>query len=468
VLAPIAGPLWLAEELVSMAQSLSDAEESDHPDRPAVMTSLTHGQILVLLEPLDALIGEIAGMLADPRRRPAVRLPMLMRPYSSTGAGLTTEYVPLPYVRGLLGGTSSIVGATQLLVVDDTKFFGHPQVPSWVTRAFTTAQGDLAALQTRLEAVQNRSAPVLSRRPADEAALRELALNLWDLANTALELGQRLVSPTLLEGAQPLPPPRQAAPQPVTGGGAPTAPPTVPQQSPAAPLPTPASPAPEPPGVRRDPATVQPANPPPAPPLRPPVPPEERVAPMPQIDIAPPQQSSGPRRPATPADQPRPLPQIGGATGEPAPRPAAAPASTTPVPPPGPGAAKAPRRPVDRKDRWLLSSRPARYRLRAAGQEDQAEARLTTFWDARDWSLSAAESSYLDEVQALTNAGAVTLSGRSQAEVPFAPIYRVVRGGTQFLGHTLQTGSLFSYDYHTGGHGLLTDLSPQAGVPDTP
>jgi hypothetical protein len=79
-----------------------------------------------------------------------------------------------------------------------------------------------------------------------------------------------------------------------------------------------------------------------------------------------------------------------------------------------------------------------------------------------------AESRYLDEVQALLTSGAIITSGRSEAAVPYAPIYSVVAGAVQVLNHTLKPRTLFSYDYQTGGRGLLTDLSPQAGVPDNP
>jgi hypothetical protein len=130
--------------------------------------------------------------------------------------------------------------------------------------------------------------------------------------------------------------------------------------------------------------------------------------------------------------------------------------------------AQSPARQVDRKDRWLLSSQPARHRLRAVGDEDQAERQLTAFWDARGWSLSPAESRYLADVQALLAGGAISLSGRSQAAAPFAPMYAVGVAPVRVLDHTLKPGTRFSYEYQGGGRGLLADLSPQAGVPDAP
>jgi hypothetical protein len=121
---------------------------------------------------------------------------------------------------------------------------------------------------------------------------------------------------------------------------------------------------------------------------------------------------------------------------------------------------------LERSERWLLSSRGARYRLRAAGQEDQAEHDLAAFWDARGWALSAAEARYLEEVAALTGRGIVAPSGRSMAACPFAPIYRVTAGAIQLLGQPLRPGTLFSYDYLPGGRGMLVDLPSEVGIAD--
>jgi hypothetical protein len=121
---------------------------------------------------------------------------------------------------------------------------------------------------------------------------------------------------------------------------------------------------------------------------------------------------------------------------------------------------------VDRKDRWLLSARSARHRLRAAGREEQAEGELAAFWEAKGWTLTEQEGRYLDEVAALVSRGAVAPSGRSMDQGPFAPIYRVTGGAAQVQGHTLRAGTLFSYDHQAGGQGLVADLPAQAGVPD--
>jgi len=123
---------------------------------------------------------------------------------------------------------------------------------------------------------------------------------------------------------------------------------------------------------------------------------------------------------------------------------------------------------IDRKERWILSGPGARHRLRSAGQEDQAERDLAAFWDAKGWSLSGQETAYLDAVSDLLAGGAVSAGGRSLAECPYAPIYSVAANSIQLLGRTLSRGTSFTYEHQPTGRGLMTDLTPQAGVADSP
>jgi hypothetical protein len=116
----------------------------------------------------------------------------------------------------------------------------------------------------------------------------------------------------------------------------------------------------------------------------------------------------------------------------------------------------------------MLTERATRYRLRSAGQEDQAERELAAFWDARGWSLTDDERGYLDAVAQLVASGAVTYSGRGQVDRPFAPIYRVSSGAVQITGRTLRQGTLFTYNFTPGASGLAADLPAEAGVPDRP
>jgi hypothetical protein len=527
-LSTVAAPLWVAESLLSLAESLSDAEVTAHPDRPTAMAALTHDQILALLEPIAMLQGEISGAIADPNRRSALSLPLLVRPYATTTAGLMAERVPVPYLRGLLAGVSSLSGAAQLLVEDYTPFMSHPSAPAWLRRGLATLKGDLAAAQARLDAAQAESVPVLRQPTPDEAALRTLAVDLWQVANTYLKLGQQITAPSLLPGAQPLPLRASELPSPAgvstttlgsagTAGATPESSPpagggTSPNARPA-PLPGPETKAaPEKPRAMPEigghgapkaidgapaqvPTPAQPRTMPeiggrgaPAPAGR-----AEGSAPAPDRPRAMPAiggqstpvpadrtETQTPR--ATNLDQPRTMPEIGShSTVDTSNAPSvaetashrpevssAAPAATQA--PPARSGAQAPSavsRRVDRAERWMLSARTTRHRLRAAGQEDQAERELAAFWEAKNWSLTATEAQYVDQVAALLSRGAISLSGRSRAECPFAPIYRVT-DDAQVLGRPLRPGTLVSYEFREKGHGLLVDLPASAGVPDGP
>lgn len=528
VLSTIAAPLWVAEGLIGLAQSLSDAEVAAHPDRPTAMASLTHDQIMALLEPIAMLQGEISGAIADANRRSSLSLPLLARPYANTAAGLMAERVPVPYLRGLLAGVSSLSGTVQLLLEDYAPFMNHPSAPAWVHGGIASLKGDLAAAQARLDAAQAGSGPVLRQPAPDEAALRTLAIDLWQVANTYLKLGQQIASPSLLPGAQ-TPPLRASEVQPSAGvsttttgsqrtaGVPPEAPSSARGDASTGPLPGPApraerqtpvievprtipeiggrsTPAPAHDTPAHAPAPVQPRTMPeiggpgaPAPAAKAdaPAPTPERPRTMPAIGgQSKPVPGTRPEThtPQAPAhDQPRTMPVIGGqstpkATNVPS---AAETASHRPEQSPAvPAATQTPRaadahaplsgKHVDRSDRWLLSARTTRHRLRAAGQEDQAERELAAFWEARGWSLSATEGEYLDQVAALLSSGAISPSGRSRAESPFPPIYRVTSGAIQVLGRMLRPSTLFSYEFRTEGHGLLADLPASAGVADSP
>jgi hypothetical protein len=512
VLAPIAAPLWLAEGLVTLAQSFVDAEAAAHPDRPTMMFALTHGQVLVLLEPVDVLQGDISGTLADPNRRAAMSLPQAARPFAHTGAGLMTDRIPVPYARGLLAGAISLAGSTHMLIDDYGKLLQHASAPAWLHSGLATINGDLAAAQTRLDAMDLRAAPVLRQPQPDQGALRDLVVDLWDLANTFLKAGQLVSAPSLMPSAQPLPgsapPPvphvastnQSAAPVVTPRPAAPIIPPPTAQAispspvsviPPSAPEPIVAMPAIGGTSPRAEaPATVRMPDIGAASPAHTDKTTSPLAARVPDIggtNASPGAPLSAPRQmpaigarasapgvspyasppvvPAATPDQPRAMPQIGGRQDTPPL--AKAPATSAPAAPsrtesaPAAGGGR-----IERKDRWLASAQPARYRMRAAGQEDQAEAQLAAFWAAKDWTLSVDERRYLDQVAQLLKSGAIAASGRSLADVPFPAIYRVGNAPQQVLDRVLRPGTLFSYDFRAGKSALLVDLPPQSGIPD--
>jgi hypothetical protein len=551
-LAVIGAPLWLAENLVTLAQGFSEAEAAAHVNRGNAMAALTHGQLLLLLGPVDLLQSEISGLIADPQRRSLLTLPLLVRPFAHAEAGLRSERVPVSYARGLLSGATGVAGSVQLLAADYGTFFQDSNAPSWLGKAFAAVKGDLAAAQSRLDAAESRSISLFHSQTPDEGALQELAIDLWDVTNTMLKRGQLIAAPAHMPGASPLPATYVASPrgdahasasmQAMSISGS-----TV-QQSPL-------------PQVNSAPATSEESEPgraaielgsqsgsmPPVVDKRHELPPEEAPRMMPQIGgrgsppaIQPSRSDQSARhasdtQPSTPRDAPRGMPQIGGSarpsapTGTPAgaPRmpeiggparqsptagevvraaegkPAAgptthpdecrslsqigrpghpAPSPAAPAPPTGaaPGSPPTPNEHapaagqaadlgdtrIDRKDRWMLSGSGVRHRLRRAGREDQAEKDLVVLWEAKGWTLTAQEVHYHDAVSGLIASGGVSPTDRSMAEYPFAQVYRVNATSVQLFDHTLSRGALFTYDFRPKGRGLVTDLTPQVGIPD--
>jgi hypothetical protein len=114
----------------------------------------------------------------------------------------------------------------------------------------------------------------------------------------------------------------------------------------------------------------------------------------------------------------------------------------------------------------MLSGSDVRHRLRRAGREDQAEKDLVVLWEAKGWTLTAQEVHYHDAVSGLIASGGVSPTDRSMAEYPFAQVYRVNATSVQLFDHTLSRGALFTYDFRPKGRGLVTDLTPQVGIPD--
>src|SRR5437016_5124053 len=57
-LGQVTGPLWLAEGLVALAQSIYDAEAQAHPDAPGTMSAVAHNRAVALLQPVASIITE--------------------------------------------------------------------------------------------------------------------------------------------------------------------------------------------------------------------------------------------------------------------------------------------------------------------------------------------------------------------------------------------------------------------------
>ena len=199
-IAPIAAPVWLADWLVTLAQSLVEAEANAHPERSTAMAPLTRGQVLALLDPVETLLSELSGMLVDPHRRSTFNLPMLLKPYTRATTGLQTERIPVPYVRGLLAGASSVAGSVQTLAADYQVFFADSTAPDLLRSGMSGLRGDLADSQSRLDACDIRVSAFSRGQSPEDAALRDLSLELWAVTTAVFSSGQLLAAPTLLPG----------------------------------------------------------------------------------------------------------------------------------------------------------------------------------------------------------------------------------------------------------------------------
>ena len=523
-LSEVAAPLWLAEAATTLAGSLVDAEDEAHPARPGTLSAVSHYHAMVLLEPVGQILSAVSATLADPTRRTNLPLPLLFG-QQAIATDRTLSSLPVAYLRGLLLGADRLEGAAQAALQATGERVGRSPAPPSLSSGLQRLRGDLAATGASLE-IQRAAAAALLASSATGTALPQLAASLWNGIDALLRIGQLANAPQLLPGfalqapprqpaAAPLarpaersfqPPPQRpariAAPRPRDPVVAPaTAPPEVATEEPARALPE-VSPiwrvtpdvakqtpphlvaAPEP-AARALPQIGPPEGPAatipraaPAAALHPQPEPPERNRSMPEIGGPPPPRTPDPaavlRPPSQPAEH-RPMPEIAprsapDARGSGAP-PANAPGTLSHPDQPhslprigdsGPPPKEGGRR-IEPKDRWLLSSPSTRHRLRAAGHEEQAEGALTAFWTVRDWALSPAAATYIDQLAALQATGNAVQSGRSLDESPYPPIYRVAAGSLTVLGETLQRGMLFAFDYP---HDRLLRLASTDGIPD--
>lgn len=481
-LGTIAAPLWLADALCTLAGSLVDAEAEAHPDAPGMMSALAHQRALALLQPASTLIVEASEALADPGQPHSPRPPISVAPAVGQYGALVTG----SYLRGLLQGADRLEGMAQVALEDLATRSGRTPMPDWLSAGVQQLRGELAAAQARLAMIRTRSAALLPQQLRDEVAWQQLEADLWAVIDTYLRIGQVAIAPYRMPGAgrgdvsRPSAPPPAAPPR-----VAPSVPPRLPEPPAPPPMPPPIPPAEREPTLPQIAPAWQTAPATRVTPQPPQAPKQETPRAVPRIDVS---------TPVAPRDTARPMPEIG-AGGPPAPhaqgaaqapaQPESRGASDLPwehelpridapaipkgqpaSPPSGataPSSAQPAGRHIDPGDRWLLSSRAARHRLRAAGAEDEAERRLAAFWEARAWMLSTQGQTYLSEVAALVASGAAGASGRSLNEPPYAPIYRVLAGEVMILDRRLNSGTLFAFDYAAD---RLLEPGPRDGVPD--
>ncbi|HVA88975.1 MAG TPA: hypothetical protein VNL71_03955, partial [Chloroflexota bacterium] len=230
-LAPLESPLWQAETLLALAQSLVEAEQEAHPDRPTMMSPASHDEALMLLGPLDAILAQVSTGLADPARRPALTGVNLITP---TGLG-RYQTLPTAYLKGVQRGAERLEGIALSAISDLETLIGRSGGPDWISQGIRGLRADLAGAQTTLQALGLRVAAPGGTQ-GGEAATVQLARELWQVVNAYLRAGQLVTAPRLMPGAAPIlaPPPPWTPPPPQPAW---TPPPSQPAWTPPPPQP---------------------------------------------------------------------------------------------------------------------------------------------------------------------------------------------------------------------------------------
>ena len=333
-LATLESPLWQAESLLSLVQSLIEAEQEAHPDRPTMMSPASHDEALMLLDPLDTILAQVSTGLADPARRPVLGGVNLITP---TGLG-RYQNLPPAYLKGVQRGAERLEGTAQSAISGLETLVGRSGGPDWITNGIRALRADLAGAQTTLQALGLRVAAPGGTQ-GGEAATVQLARELWQVVNAYLRAGQLAAAPRLMPGAPPLPAPAPAwSPPPPQPSWSPPAQPewNPPRQNwnqPPQPWNQPQQDWIAPPGQWEPQPTWTPPEqiwtPPPEEPPRampeivptweppaqewmpPPSPIEEPARPLPTIVVGRQSPDPVPTPPSPAEEKPRPLPQIG-------------------------------------------------------------------------------------------------------------------------------------------------------------
>lgn len=213
-LAPIAAPLWLAEVLVTLAQSLVETEAQDHPDRPSDLSPVVHAVAASSLQPVENIIAEVSAALRDPARPSGLTAPFTVGPRGTIAAYQLPVPIPVPYARGLLLAATRVRGAAQVALDDAESLVRRAPAPGWLTSALQRVGGELRAVEARLGMDETRLTPLLREPHANEDALEALCTDLWEALNTALVIGQMVREPHLLPGAPAAPPASPSADAP--------------------------------------------------------------------------------------------------------------------------------------------------------------------------------------------------------------------------------------------------------------
>ncbi len=415
---PIAAPLWLADLIVAVAQSIVDAANPAGADGPVLMGRHTREHALALLALVGPILIETGARLADPAHIMALSMPLTLGLDDGGYLRKTLNAVPLDpiYLRGLLRAADYAQGAATMPLGAAHTMAAERATPRWVGDVVAAvSEAPLAAAAIRLDSARARCAPLLHDGKVGQDTLYAVIPDLWRAIDAYSLAAQVALYPYL--GAPGRTPAADVALPPQSPEQA--APPTIP--APTIPAPTiPAPPPPPQPAV----STVSPSSGPLA----------GRAFPV--------EPEGGVARRVDPALWNARAPYA-------APRPdEAAPATATTAALTSNGRRRA--RHVAMSNRWMLSAPRVQEELRVAGRLEAGEAELERFWTERDWALYADEQEYILAVDALLRGGDVAPLPDHGDAAPFAPVYQVEADSVEVAGATIGADGQFTYNHVKG------------------
>lgn len=213
---PIAGPLWLANALVTLAGALYDTEAPARAGEPAAISAYTHDVVAELLAPIEDIIADVTAALADPGHHTALTTPLRIGPGGGIAGERLAELPPTSCVRGLAAGARRVHTSAAAALAAAKATVAKSPAPDWLASGFRRIDGELQAAGARLDVAELRLTPLLSERGTAPDALAAISRDLWTVANAAVVAGQVIADPHLLPEARVMPnysaPPPQTAP----------------------------------------------------------------------------------------------------------------------------------------------------------------------------------------------------------------------------------------------------------------
>lgn len=231
---PIAGPLWLADALVTLAGALYDADAPASPGAPAAMNAYIHDIVAELLAPIEDIIADVTAALADAGHHTALTRPMRVGPGGDIAGERSPDLPPAPYVRGLAAGARRVHTAAAAALAEASAAVAKSVAPDWLASGLRRLDGEIQGASARLDMDEVRLPSLLGERGGgDSAAQADVCRDLWRVVEVAVVAGQVTADPHLLPEARTAA--QHAAPEPDTAvwaspAAAPPTPPLPPRR----------------------------------------------------------------------------------------------------------------------------------------------------------------------------------------------------------------------------------------------